>query len=196
MNLIFVCSGNTCRSPLAEAAWQVVAREMDENARARLAHVRVGSAGLNARAGAAATQKARAVAASWGADLSAHRAQVWHPALADVWVAMTREQAAQLRFRLDAGGAPANATVKTLGDWLAPEAWPAAWLHETLDAARPDIPDPYGGSLEAYQECGQRILRGVRALAQTYDFRPLTIAQNKAAQPAARIRARVGASEL
>jgi protein-tyrosine-phosphatase len=68
-NLLFVCTGNTCRSPMAEGI-----------ARHRLAergwsHVRVQSAGLSARHGDAASQPAVAVAARHGVDLASHRSQ-------------------------------------------------------------------------------------------------------------------------
>ena len=177
MLLTFVCSGNTCRSPLAVAAWQVAAREMDERCRARLARVTVGSAGLNARAGTPATAMAQGVAAGWDADLSEHRARVWRPeseAGAGVIVTMTQEQSAQVRFRLQTQNATASRgqdapAVETLGVFIAGDARaaPPPWS-DGADELALDIPDPYGGSREAYEECAARILRAVRALARSY----------------------------
>ena len=191
MKLTFVCSGNTCRSPLAVAAWQVVLHEVSPVCRARLEQIEVRSAGLNARAGHRASAMAQLVAAGWGADLSEHRAQSWQPPLQsdETLVTMTLDQAAQLRFRLGAALAPGAQQIATLGEFcLAMEA--PAWSKTRDDSTRRgetqrgetqrgetqrgetrdgeahiDIPDPYGGSSEAYEECGARILRGVRALA-------------------------------
>ena len=161
MNLLFVCSGNTCRSPLAWAAWQrVLARELDADCRAKLAKVSVQTAGLNARASAPVSALAARVARSWDVDLSAHRARAWSVAQnADMIIAMTREQGAQVRFRL--GHAHANVEVGVLGAF-SPQA--GADLTGEMPPIG-DIYDPYGGSLEAYEECGARILSGVRALA-------------------------------
>lgn len=62
MRILFVCTGNTCRSPFAEA----VAR--------REGHVDAESAGLSASAGDQPPEDAIVVARELGYDLSAHRA--------------------------------------------------------------------------------------------------------------------------
>ena len=63
MRILFVCTGNTCRSPFAEA----VAR--------REGHVDAKSAGLSAHAGDEPPEDAIVVARELGYDLSAHRAR-------------------------------------------------------------------------------------------------------------------------
>ena len=63
MRILFVCTGNTCRSPFAEA----VAR--------REGHVDVESAGLSAYAGDQPPDDAIVVARELGYDLSSHRAR-------------------------------------------------------------------------------------------------------------------------
>src|SRR4051794_7273086 len=68
-NLLFVCTGNTCRSPMAEA----IARA--ELERRGWSNVRVASAGLAAAAGEPATREAVVVAARRGLDLGGHRAR-------------------------------------------------------------------------------------------------------------------------
>ena len=181
MLLTFICSGNTCRSPLAVVAWQVALGEMNVECREQLAHIRVRSAGLNARAGTRATAMAQLVAAGWNADLSEHGAQIWQPRGAwrrdtkrrqmsdETIVTMTLEQAAQIRFRLGvtpARDAPIVAALGELAPTIAVDA--PSWSSDTESEIQLDIPDPYGGSMEAYEECGQRILRGVRALAKSY----------------------------
>jgi protein-tyrosine-phosphatase len=62
MRVLFVCTGNICRSPFAEAV-------------ARRAGLDVESAGLSAYEGAGPTDDALAVARELGYDLSSHRAR-------------------------------------------------------------------------------------------------------------------------
>jgi protein-tyrosine-phosphatase len=86
MRVLFVCTGNTCRSPMAAAAFNQLA------ARADLPHVAM-SAGLYAFEGAPATEEAsQAVKERFGTDLEDHRAHRVTKAdieVADVVFAMT-----------------------------------------------------------------------------------------------------------
>ena len=68
-SVLFVCLGNICRSPLAEAA-------MVEEARARGLDLRVESAGTGDwHLGHPADARAQAIAAEHGVDIAAHRAR-------------------------------------------------------------------------------------------------------------------------
>jgi len=69
MRILFVCTGNTCRSPLAEALARRVTIERG------LTDVDVGSAGTSAWDGAPASDGALLVGMERGLDLSGHRAQ-------------------------------------------------------------------------------------------------------------------------
>ncbi|MFO0096312.1 MAG: low molecular weight phosphatase family protein, partial [Gemmatimonadaceae bacterium] len=66
MHLLFVCTGNTCRSPLAE----VIARR--QIAERQLPDVTVGSAGTSAWPDAPASDGALLVALEHGMDLGEH----------------------------------------------------------------------------------------------------------------------------
>lgn len=70
MHLLFVCTGNTCRSPMAEAiAGRLAAsRGLDD--------VHVSSAGTSAWEGAPASDASLLVAIEEGLDLNNHRARV------------------------------------------------------------------------------------------------------------------------
>lgn len=68
-NVLFVCTGNTCRSPMAQA---IAGREI---ARRGWRHVAVRSAGVGAATGAAASRGAVEAAHRHDLDLSAHSAQ-------------------------------------------------------------------------------------------------------------------------
>lgn len=69
MNVLFVCSGNVCRSPLAEAMLRRLA------AQRRVGGVTVSSAGTAAWDGAPASEGSYLVALEHGLDLSAHQAR-------------------------------------------------------------------------------------------------------------------------
>lgn len=132
--ILLICTGNTCRSALAEGI-----------ARARLdpgTGVVFESAGLYALDGAPATPNAAAVAAEMGVDLSAHRARSVTPELleaADRIYVMTRAQAESLA-RLAGGGEDRVSLLYPDGQ---------------------DIPDPYGGDLDAYRAARDRIIAAV-----------------------------------
>ena len=68
-NLLFVCTGNTCRSPMAAAIAE------DQIARRGWQHVSVRSAGASAGAGSPAAAAAIEVAAEHDVDLTRHRSR-------------------------------------------------------------------------------------------------------------------------
>lgn len=89
MRVLFVCTGNICRSPFAEA----VARREGLDAE---------SAGLEAYTGAGPTEDAIAVARELGYDISSHRARSLTAEMveqADVVVSMTAAHVAALGGR-------------------------------------------------------------------------------------------------
>ena len=71
MRILFVCSGNTCRSPMAEALF----RDLWEREE-RPVPLTVGSAGLAAVPGEKASSHARKLLAERGIDLESHRSRL------------------------------------------------------------------------------------------------------------------------
>jgi protein-tyrosine-phosphatase len=134
--ILFLCTGNTCRSAVAEGI-----------ARARLgpqSGVAFESAGLYALDGAPASPHTLEVAAEVGVDLSLHRARSVNRQMAEgvdrIYV-MARSQAEALA-QMRAG----------LGDRVV-----------LLDPGGEDIPDPYGADLDAYRRVRDHILAAVES---------------------------------
>jgi protein-tyrosine-phosphatase len=182
MTILFVCSGNTCRSPLAVAAWQ--ASRVPDTAAAKgfnaLHDIEVSSSGLAAAEGAPASPHTVAVAREWGVDLSLHRARSLSESQvrrANLICTMTSGQAAAVGNYFSAAK-----NVRVLGEFSQfcgatrepknPDEERLALLledtitHQLCDSTGSrDIFDPYGGSLEAYRSCANQIRRAVSGLA-------------------------------
>lgn len=149
--IVFVCTGNSCRSPLAEVL-----------ARARYAELPLifASAGTDAVAGQPASAGAIAVARERGLDLAHHRGMCLDAAsLADAaWaIGMTRTHAAVLRARLSPGWPGRVGLLAQPGvDWRRGSPPPDS-AGADGEAASVDVPDPWQGPVESYRDVAVRI---------------------------------------
>ncbi len=143
--VVFVCTGNTCRSPIAEGVFRALLP------RGRRESVEVFSAGTDAVFGVAATEEAVRAASEQGIDIRGHRSRPLTRELvfaADLVVVMSRRHAESVRRE-----APeAAGKILLLGDLL-----PA-----TDPSAGKDLPDPFGGPLEAYRGALEAIRSALR----------------------------------
>lgn len=134
-HIIFVCTGNTCRSPMAAALCEGLARERG------MTDLIAESRGLAAAPGDPASPHAAEALSEVGLDLSAHRSRQADPAElagADLVICMTRSH----RIILEGAGIPAG-KIRVLGV---------------------GIPDPFGGSLEDYRACRDAIAAALPAV--------------------------------
>jgi protein-tyrosine-phosphatase len=142
--ILFVCTGNTCRSPMAEGFCKKLLAEQTGCTPDQLPQrgFFVLSAGLAAMMGGKAAPEAVEVAREYGVDLSCHSSRPLTPRLlaqADYVIAMTQSHLQALSTH--------HAQEDTTFRLLSPEG--------------EDLADPIGCDRPVYQECAEKIARSL-----------------------------------
>lgn len=145
MQVLFVCTGNTCRSPMAAAWFKKLCDEQGAG------HIEVDSAGLAANAHDAVSEHARTVLAECGLVPLRLGSQPVNPRLlgkADLILTMTGHHHEMLveRYPFAAG--------KTRP------------LMAALHRRGSDVFDPYGGALRDYRQCLDMMKPALAALLE------------------------------
>lgn len=138
--LLFVCTGNTCRSPIADALARKMLADRLKVKESELAEkgYKVVSAGTSAGHGGAASEEAEQIVKKYGADLSRHESRPVTVSMIEeadkVWVMTPRHR-------------------QTLVEWMPDHAGKI----ELLDPSGKEIVDPIGGSLDLYRSVARHI---------------------------------------
>jgi RpiB/LacA/LacB family sugar-phosphate isomerase len=171
--ILFICTGNVCRSPMAEALFR--------RAAAGRGDFRVLSAGLGAVDGQPPTAHSVTAMRELGVDISGQRSRALTTTLleqADYVFGMTHSH------------------VDTIG-LLFPAAAEKTFLlrefDESLDPFEKDISDPIGSPYDVYARCREQIAQGIASLLKFMEQHDILSAPHGAQTPAAVVNFAIGA---
>lgn len=143
MNILFVCSGNTCRSPMAA----YLAADLAEKEYSQSGFC-FDSAGIATSDGFPATDNAVVALSELGIDASGHRSKQFQPYMIDLShriVCMTAMHKEALCHAF-------------------PEAAEKIFVIGELSGSGADIPDPYMGSLSVYRITRDKLQEEIAAI--------------------------------
>ena len=146
IRILFVCLGNICRSPLAEAIARQYIQEQSWTASFHLASAGTGDWHI----GGGADSRSAEVAQAHGLSLSQHKAQqitVHNIAAWDWFIAMDDDN----RLNLLAMGVPASRLLMMR-------------QFECLDEPAPAVPDPYYGGAQGFEHAYQMLVENTPKL--------------------------------
>lgn len=137
--IVFICTGNTCRSPMAEGLFR--AHNGEEKTGLTAA-----SAGLYTENGLPASGNAVTAAAELGADITSHRSRM-----------LTPELAREAKYLVCMTGAHYDRLCELFPDCA----------DKIFTLLPEDISDPFGGDLATYRRSAAEIDKGVQAVIES-----------------------------
>jgi len=147
--ILLVCTGNTCRSPMAEGILKQMLKEKN------ISHIEVNSAGVGASIGAPATPFSIDTTKTFNIDIANHRAQRVNQEMlrgADLILVMAAEHYFYIQ-QLDSGLSPKIYLLKT---------FPSREMDDKYT-----IKDPLGGDEQVYQKCFYELEEQLRRIWPT-----------------------------
>ena len=135
VRVLFVCTGNICRSPTAEAVFRAKVQAAGLGGR-----IAVGSAGTHAHRGSEPDARAQRFAQARGYDLSAIRGRQLVAEDLTVYDRVLLMDDDNLRVLQKIAPPPAPATVELL------------MVHATHHTGQRDVPDPYYGAPQGFEQ--------------------------------------------
>ena len=156
--VLFICTGNICRSPMAEGLFR--------HATAGRSDCRVLSAGLGAMDGQPPSTHSVTAMKELGIDISRQRSRM-----------LTAELVRQADYIFGMTHSHVD-TVQLLYPQAAEKTFLLREFDDTLDPYEKDISDPIGGSFAIYRACRNQIEQGIASI--------MSIIEHGSADPAAR----------
>ena len=117
MNILFVCTGNTCRSPAAEGIFKFLIKDDD-----KLKNIKAESAGLMAEIGAGASvNSVKVCMEDYGIDISSHKSRQLTENIIESFeecekIFGSKEAVDELTAKLDEAGYSVSSGPRTTGD--------------------------------------------------------------------------------
>lgn len=153
INIIFVCTGNTCRSCMAEGIFRAVA-----NGEGKEPYFKAVSRGIHALEGESASEHSiNALKTLWGIDISLHKSKmisIQDVSQGDLLLTMTRAH----RDILKAQFPDMSFKIFTLKEY--------AYPNIDKDSYLLDISDPYRLQYTIYESCAKEIFECVKVVTK------------------------------
>lgn len=146
MKILFVCTGNTCRSPMAQALAQKIFKDMNIKAQ-------VSSAGIGANPFDSASQNSILAMKNYDIDISNHKSKQITKEIIDendFILTMTDAHKKFLCNKFD----QAKGKIFTLSEFACNDNY--------------DIIDPFGADFEIYKKCADQIFSLINIIAMNF----------------------------